>query len=309
MQSVRPGLWTSATGVAVNAGLALTKITAGVLGNSNALIADGIESSADVVGSVVVLGGLLYSARPPDDDHPFGHGKAESAAGLVVALSVLGAAALMAWSCVRAIATPHAPPAPFTLGVLGGIIILKESLYHWTRRIGDQLDSSAVRADAWHHRADALTSFAAFIGVAIALGAGPGWETADDWAALLATAVTVFNGLVLLRQPVSELMDASVDSNSLSTIRTAAANVPGVSGVGRCRVRKSGLELIVDLHLKVPGEISVTAGHAISHEVEARLRALPRPVNQISIHVEPADPQFPNLSPSDRPSPKPPGNP
>jgi len=293
MPDVGPGLRTSGVGVAANVALAMTKITAGVLGNSNALIADGIESTADVISSLVVLGGLWYAARPADADHPFGHGKAESAAGLLVSFSVLGAAALMAWECIHAILTPHARPAWFTLVILGIIIVLKELLYRWAIRVGNELQSSAVKADAWHHRLDALTSLAAFVGIAVAIGGGPGWETADDWAALLATGVTAYNGLQLLRQPVAELMDASVDADSLGLIRRTAADVPGVVGVGRCRVRKSGLELLVDLHLKVPGQITVSAGHDLSHQVEERLRALPRPVNYVSIHVEPADPTYP----------------
>lgn len=291
MPPVGPGLRTSGVGIAVNVALALAKITAGLRGNSNALIADGIESAADVIASLFVLGGLWYAARPADDDHPFGHGKAESAAGLLVALSVLGAAALMASESIRAIRTPHPSPAAFTLVVLGIVIVLKAGMYHWAIRVGHALNSTAVQADAWHHRFDAVTSLAAFVGIAIALWGGPGWATADDWAALLATLMIAWNGVALLRQPIAELMDASVDENSIQTIRRTAVEVPGVAGVGRCRVRKSGLELQVDLHLKVPGEITVTAGHALAHEVEDRLRKLPRPVSYVSIHVEPAAPQ------------------
>ena len=294
MQSVGPGLRTSGVGLAANVVLALTKVSAGVLGHSQALIADGIESTADVIGSLVVLGGLLYAARPADADHPFGHGKAESAAGLMVGMSVLAAAGLIAWASLRAIATPQSAPAGFTLAVLGAIILLKEALYRWVIRVGEQLNSVSVRADAWHHRLDAFTSLAAFLGIAMALWGGPGWEAADAWAAFLASLVIAYNGFQLLRRPLAELMDASADAECVATIRSTAEGVPGVVGVGRCRVRKSGLELLADVHLKVPGHITVTAGHDLAHEVEARLRRLPRAVSYVSIHVEPAKPMFPH---------------
>ena len=294
MQPIGPGIRTSGVGLAANVVLALTKISAGVFGHSQALIADGIESTADVIGSLVVLGGLLYASRPADEDHPFGHGKAESAAGLMVGVSVLAAAGLIAWASLRAINVPPLAPAGFTLVVLGAIILLKEALYRWVIRVGEQIDSAAVRADAWHHRLDAVTSLAAFVGIAIAQWGGPGWEAADAWAAFLASLVIAYNGLRLLQRPIAELMDASADAACVATIRATAAAVPGVVGVGRCRVRKSGLELLADLHLKVPGDITVTAGHDLAHEVEARLRKLPRPVGYVSIHVEPARPKSQN---------------
>ena len=175
-------------GMVINAALAIAKIVAGVLGNAYVLIADGIESTLDVAGSVVIWGGLKFAARPPDETHPYGHGKAEPVAAAIVAGGVIAAAIGLAIQSAREIVTPHHAPAPFTLVVLIAVVVVKELLYRSVIRLGRNVESTAVQTDAWHHRSDALTSLAAFVGITIALIGGAGWESADDWAALFACA-------------------------------------------------------------------------------------------------------------------------
>ena len=235
MRSVKAGLIAASIGMAVNFVLAIVKIVTGIVGHSYALIADGIESTADIVSSIVVWTGLKISSLPPDDDHPYGHGKAESIAGLVVALALLAAAVFIAIQSVREIITPHHAPAWFTLLVLALVIATKETLYRFVFKVGDELTSTAVKGDAWHHRSDALTSAAAFIGISIALMGGPGYESADDGAALLACAIIVFNGYRIFRTALGEIMDAAVPNPMQKEIREIASSVTGVVRVEKCR--------------------------------------------------------------------------
>src|SRR6202521_4938926 len=198
--------WAQA-GLLTNAVLVLAKFVAGIVGHANALVADAVESSADIFSSLIVWMGLSVAARPADDDHPYGHGKAESIAAAVVSLMLLGAATGIAVLAIREIRTPHHLPAPFTLFVAAGVILIKEMLYRRVSRVGREVGSTAVTADAWHHRSDAISSLAAFIGISIAVLGGPGWEAADDWAALVAALIVAVNGARTLRPAISGLMD------------------------------------------------------------------------------------------------------
>jgi len=286
--SVAAGLRISGLALGANLLLALGKITTGVFGNSYALIADGIESTADVFSSFIVWAGLRISVRPADARHPFGYGKAESIAAVIVSLMLLGAAALIATQSIREIRTPHHTPAWFTLVVLVCVVVIKESMYRFVFRVGQDLESSALKSDAWHHRSDALTSVAAFLGIAIALIGGRGFESADDWAALAACTVIVFNGLRLSRGALGEVMDVSVPPKIVASIRTIAAEVPGVAGIEKCRIRKHGLHLAMDIHVTVDGALSVRRGHEIAHTVKDRLLASKHRVNDVTVHVEPS---------------------
>ena len=287
MASVESALRLSKAALAINILLAGAKIAAGVLGNSYVLIADGIESSADVFSSFVVWSGLRLSVLPADANHPYGHGKAESVASAIVSLSLLGAAIIIAIQSVHEILTPHGPPKNFTLPVLVGVILIKEFLFRRVIHAGSTLDSAVLKADAWHHRSDALTSAAALIGILIALVGGPGFETADDWAALVACAVIAWNGIRLLRSTLDEIMDAAVSPDIVGQVRKLAASVDGVVEIEKCRVRKAGLHLALDIHVVVNGDLSVRRGHAIAHEVEAKLRGSQHRINDVTVHIEP----------------------
>jgi cation diffusion facilitator family transporter len=290
MASLETGLRLSKLALVVNALLAATKIAAGVWGNSYVLIADGIESTADIFSSFVVWGGLRLSAKPADEKHPFGHGKAEPLASVLVSLLLLGAAIVIAVQSIHEIVTPHRTPAWFTLPLLLGVIVIKEALFRFAFRAGHSLESTALKSDAWHHRSDALTSAAAFVGISIALLGGPGYESADDWAALLACGVIGWNGLRLIRAALDEVMDASVSPDVVAEVRKLAGDVAGVVAVEKCRIRKVGLHLALDIHIIVDGELSVWRGHEIAHQVKDRLLASQHRINDVTVHIEPAIP-------------------
>jgi cation diffusion facilitator family transporter len=261
-----------------------------VVGNSYALVADGIESTADIVSSLAVWTGLKISALPADEDHPYGHGKAESIAGIIVAVALLAAAVFIAVQSIREIVTPHHAPAWFTLLVLALVIGTKETLFRFVLKVGADLSSTAVKGDAWHHRSDAITSAAAFVGITIALVGGQGYESADDWAALLACAVIFFNGYRLFRTALDEIMDAAPAPEVHAQVRTEAERVAGVIRVDECRVRKSGLGMFVDMQVRVDGNLTVFRGNDIAEEVAARLKASPLGIAGVMVHVEPGQP-------------------
>lgn len=274
-------------GVVVNTVLAGAKLAAGVLGSSFALVADAVESLCDIAGSVVVWGALRYGSRAPDEDHPFGHGKVEALAGLAVSLLVVGAGIGIGVQAVREILTPHDVPKPFTLVVLAIVIVIKESLFRATKRAARRAGSSAGHADAWHHRSDAITSLAAFVGILIAVVGGEGCAVADDWAALLASCVIVINGVLLVREPASELMDKSTPEIERECTRIVLS-VEGFEAVERCHARKSGRMHRVTMHAAVDPAMSVREAHDLTGQAKAAVRAaLPR-VESLLIHIEPA---------------------
>ena len=288
--AVDRGTKSSLVGISVNLGLALTKCTAGFLGHSFALVADGLESAADVVSGLVVLFGLKLSVKPPDADHPYGHGKAEPIAAIVVGVSLLGAAGTIIYESLHQILTPHPLPRPYTLVVLAGVLIIKELLFRYVGRVGESIASTAVRTDAWHHRSDAITSAFAFCGISVALIGGTGWESADDWAALCAGLVIIYNAVKQTRPALWEITDSAPEDQSLEArIRSIAANQSGVIGLDKLHARKMGLSYYVDLHIVVNGQLSVREGHRLAHKVEAEvLKALPQ-VSEVLVHVEPEE--------------------
>jgi cation diffusion facilitator family transporter len=287
--NMQTGARAALAGMLVNVVFAAAKISAGLFGNSYVLIADGIESALDIAGSVVIWGGLKFASRPPDETHPYGHGKAEPLAAGIVAAGVLLASVGLAIQSVREIFTPHHGPAPFTLVVLVLVIVTKEFLYRAVMRIGKNVESTAVQTDAWHHRADALTSVAAFIGISVALIGGEKWYSADDWAALFACAVIAYNGWRLFVPALHEILDTAPRGEIVATIERAAASVPGVLEVEKCLVRKMGISFYVDLHVGVNGGISVREGHDIAHKVKDAIKQTNTRIADVLVHVEPAD--------------------
>ena len=278
-------------GVAVNCLLALLKLGAGWIGNSNALVADGLESTLDVLSSAMIWGALKYAERPPDSDHPYGHGKMESLAGAGGALLLLIAGVLVATGSLKEIlagALNRPPPAAFTLAVLVAVVVIKEGLFRLGRRRGREVESSAVQSDAWHHRSDALTSLAAAIGITVCLVGGPAWVSADNWAALFSCAIIAFNGVRMLKASVGELLDEQAPGEVIEGIMAAARAVEGVDNVEKCRVRKSGLSLLADIHVRVQGEVTVTDGHFIAHRVKDALMGGDFNLLDVTVHIEPA---------------------
>jgi len=276
-------------GMIVNSIFAIAKILGGFFGHAYVLIADGIESGLDVAGSFVIWSGLKVAARPPDASHPYGHGKAEPIAAMIVAVGVVAAAVGLAIQSVREIFLPHHAPAPYTLVILVVVIMIKETLFRYVNRIGRDIDSTAVQTDAWHHRSDALTSAAAFIGISVALIGGRRWQSADDWAAIFACAVIATNGIRLLRPAFYEIMDTA-PRKIVKSVCSVASSVPGVIDVENCRARKMGLDFYVDLHVGVNGNISVHEGHEIAHRVKAAIQQSNSRVADVLVHIEPAQP-------------------
>lgn len=284
------GVRLAQTGLAVNGVLALIKLVAGVVGHSYALVADAVESFADLFSGVVVWSGVRIAAREADADHPFGHGKAEALAALVVGLLLVGAAVGIALKAVAEIRTPHHAPAPFTLGVLVGVVVVKEWLFRYVFRGGRALGSSAVTADAWHHRSDAITSLFAFVGISVALLGGPGWEAADDVAALLASGLIAATGVRILRPAVDELMDRAPDPSFLDTASAAALAVPGVRAIEKLRGRKLGRYYLLDLHVQADPALSLHEAHILSGMVKSSIRDRLPMVRNVLVHMEPHEP-------------------
>jgi cation diffusion facilitator family transporter len=283
------GLRSTILGILANAILAVIKGIAGVLGNSYALIADAIESTTDIASSLIVWGGLKISGIPPDIDHPYGHGKAEPLAATVVGLFLFAVAAGIAIQSAREIVTPHHAPAAFTLIVLIAVVVIKESLFRFVFTVGKSIESTAVKSDAWHHRSDAITSASAAVGISIALIGGPGYESADDWAAMFASVVIAFNAFRIIRPAINEVMDAAPTSEIDNAVRKTAEKVNGVVGLEKCRMRKMGLWYYVDLHVTVEGSIAVREGHEIAREVKSRILADHANIADVLVHIEPSD--------------------
>jgi cation diffusion facilitator family transporter len=287
--NLQTGARVALLGLLINIVLATAKIFAGLVGNAYVLIADGIESTLDIAGSIIIWGGLKFAARPPDATHPYGHGKAEPVAAIVVSMGVLAAALGLAIQSVREIFLPHHAPAPFTLLVLISVIIAKEILYRYVMRFGRDVESTAIQTDAWHHRTDAMTSIAAFIGISVALVGGEAWQSADAWAALFACAFIGANGYRLLRPALFEIMDTAPRGDIVKVVQAAARSVPGVVEIEKCFIRKMGLSFYVDLHVGVDGNISVREGHRIAHAVKRAIQESDKRIADVLVHIEPTE--------------------
>ena len=288
----RAAIRAAQTGLVVNALLAAVKLAAGIFGHTYALVADAVESTADIVASLVVWGGLHIAAQPADENHPYGHGKAEALAAAVVSLMLIVAALGIAAEAVREIMTPHRPPAPWTLGVLVAVVLVKWLLARRVGALGSSMDSTAVSADAGHHLSDAITSAAAFLGIAVALvatrmGAGQAWAAADDWAALFASGVIAYNGVHLLRPALHDLMDRMPGQEVVGPVERAARGVDGVLDVEKLVVRRAGTALWVDIHVQADGRTPLDAAHVISGKVKGAIRAAVPRVHGVLVHMEP----------------------
>lgn len=275
-------------GLAANALLACGKLAAGIFGHSQALIADAVESFADVFSSVVVWRGLVIAEAPADEEHPYGHGKAEPIAAAIVSTMLLLAAAGIAVHSIRELTTPKTVPRPYTLLVLVIVIVIKEGLFRFVSREAEAVKSTAVHTDAWHHRSDVITSIAAAIGISISLLGGPAYATADDIAAIVAAGIIARNGWVLLRPSLDELMDRAPGATFHEQVRKIAEDIPGVDCVEKCAIRKMGYHHFVDIHVQVDPEMSVRRAHEIAHSVKDHIRNTLSSVRDVLVHIEPS---------------------
>lgn len=270
-----------------NIGLASIKWLAGFFGNSYALIADAIESTTDIFTSLLVLFGLRYASRPADENHPYGHGRIEPLVTFLVVGFLTVSAGVIAYESIKNIQTPHQLPKSWTLLVLGLIILWKEASYQIVMKKSRETNSSALKADAWHHRSDAITSVAAFIGISIALFLGKGYEAADDWAALFASGFILYNCYLIVRPALGEIMDENLYDDIIEAIKEKSLQVEGVQDTEKCFVRKAGMKYHVDLHIEVDADMTVRDSHRVAHQLKDYLQAEIPELDQILIHVEP----------------------
>ena len=275
------------TGIALSVVLVFIKGIAGIFGSSYALIADAIESASDIITSLILWLGIRIAARQPDKSHPYGHGKAEPIAAIVVAISLFAAALIIALQSIENMFTPHDLPAAFTLWVLALVVIGKELLFRYVIKIGEETESSAVKADAWHHRSDAITSAAAFVGISIALWGGKGYEAADDWAALFSSVIICINAYFIIKPAFAEIMDAAPSDEMVEKTIQVAQSVEGVMEIEKCLIRKMGFEYFADMHVKVNGNLSVYEGHRIAHMVKDAILKDNDKISDVLIHIEP----------------------
>ncbi len=275
--------------IAGNTFVAIIKWITGLLGNSYGLIADAIESTCDIFSSFLVLFGLKYAAKPADKNHPYGHGKMEPVLTFVVTGFLITSATIIVFQSIENIRTPHELPAKFTLIVLGVIIVAKELFYRKVKKSGETTNSSLLKADAWHHRSDAITSLAVFIGILIAIVMGKGYETADDWAALFAAGFIYYNSFLIFRPALGEIMDEHFYDDLIDEIRKISATVSGIIDTEKCFVRKSGLTYHVDLHAIVDANITVKEGHEIAHRLEDELKKAIPDIADVLVHIEPSE--------------------
>lgn len=268
-------------------GLAIIKWLAGFFGNSFALIADAIESSSDVFSSILVLLGIKYSQRPADKTHPYGHGRIEPLITFMVVLFLVISATVIAHQSIINLRTPHDPPKAWTLIILAVIIIWKEISYQVVNRQAKASNSTSLKADAWHHRSDAITSVAAFIGISLALWLGEGYEYIDDWAALFAAGFILYNCYYIFRPALGEIMDENLFEDMVKAIKDKSLEVHGVLATDKCFVRKIGMAYIVDLHAVVDANLSVKEGHDIAHAVKDYLIKEIPDISNVFVHIEP----------------------
>jgi cation diffusion facilitator family transporter len=270
-----------------NTSLAIIKGLAGFFGNSYALIADAIESTTDIFASFLVLFGIKYSNKPADKNHPYGHGRAEPLITFLVVGFLITSATIIAYESIINIGTPHELPKPWTLIVLGAIIIWKEYSFRVVMKRSIQTNSSSLRADAWHHRSDAITSVAAFLGISIALVLGNGYESADDWAALFASGFILYNSYQIFRPALGEIMDEHLYDDLIEQIRIVSLQVDGIIDTEKCFIRKAGMQYHVDLHAIVDSNSTVKEGHDLAHKLKDTLREEIPELGNVLIHVEP----------------------
>jgi len=283
-QSRQAALW----GVAITLTLGIAKLAGGLLGNSLSLLSDAVHSLGDAFAAAAVVGALAWAQQPADQEHPYGHSRAEAIAGSNVALLLILSGLWVIWEAIHGFAQPAPPPEVYTLAIAAASVLLNEGLYQYSSRVAQGTGSSALLAASWDQRVDAFSSLAVLVGLALAKWGGPTWHSSDHVAALIVAVVILWTGSSLFLSSVQELMDRQADPAILEKVRQAALTVPGVRGVEKLLVRKSGLEYLVDIHVEVDPEITVREGHGIGHAVKDLLMSQFITVKDVLVHIEPA---------------------
>ncbi|MGO9596596.1 MAG: cation diffusion facilitator family transporter [Isosphaeraceae bacterium] len=275
-------------GLGANLVLGIAKLTGGVVGRSYALISDAVNSLGDVFTSVAVLLAFRVAQKPADDEHPYGHTRAEAIAGSNIAVLVIVSALLVGYGAIRGLVDhPREIPPVWTLAIAGANVIIKEALYQYNFRLGRRAGSIAIIANAWDHRADALSALAVLAGLLVVRLGGDRFLAIDALAGLFVVAVILTSAVRLLWSSAQELMDAQADPAFVEQIRAVAAAVEGVKRIDKLWVRKSGLEYLVDIHTQVDAGKTVDEGHRISHLVKDELLDRFTNLRDVLVHLEP----------------------
>lgn len=287
MSKIKTAINASYFSVIGNIVLAIVKGLAGVFGHSYALIADAIESTTDIFASILVLLGLKYANKPADENHPYGHGKAEPLITFLVVGFLITSAVIIIHEGIVNLGKQRELPKGWTLIVLGIIIIWKEISYRFVVKKSKETGSSSLKADAWHHRSDAITSVTAFVGISMTLLLGEKFANADIYAAFFAAVFILYNSYLIFRPALGEIMDENLHEDLIDEIRKVSLTVDGILDTEKCLIRKSGMRYHVDLHAVVDGTKSVKEGHELAHKLKDELQRKIESIKEVLIHIEP----------------------
>jgi cation diffusion facilitator family transporter len=283
----REGARIAIISMALSGVLAIAKLIAGWLAGSASVVADGVESAGDVVASGIVLLGLTIAARPPDKNHPYGHGRFETLTGLVTGLGLALVGAGIIWKSLQDVGLRHAPPASFALWPVAASVALKSAMAVVKLRVGRRIRSAALVADAWNDAVDILSGTVALLAVGLAILNPERFLAADHYGGAAIGCIVILLGLRVVHETSLTLMDTMPDEEMMATIRATALQVPGALDVEKCYARKTGLRYHVDLHLEVDPELTVRRSHAIAEEVRNRVKGELAWVEDVLVHVEP----------------------
>jgi cation diffusion facilitator family transporter len=287
MSKIKTAINASYFSIIGNIALAIIKGLAGFFGHSYALIADAIESTTDIFASILVLMGLKYANKPADKNHPYGHGKAEPLITFLVVGFLITSAIIIMHEGIVNLGKQRELPKAWALIVLGIIIIWKEISYRFVVKKSKETGSSSLKADAWHHRSDAITSVTAFIGISMTLLLGEEFVNADIYAAFFAAIFILYNSYLIFRPALGEIMDENLHEDLIAEIRKVSLTVDGILDTEKCLIRKSGMKYHVDLHAIVEGKQSVKEGHYLAHKLKDKLQSEIESIEEVLIHIEP----------------------
>lgn len=267
--------------------LALANVSAGLIARSTSVVAAGLEFAGDVLASLIVFFGMLMASRPPDEDHPYGHGRFEILAGLIVGFILVLAGIGIAARSLNKVGEAHAAPGALAIWSLAVSMAIKSSLAWAKFRVGRRIGSAAVVADAWNDTVDLLSAMAALGAVSLAIYDPDRFLAADSYGGFVVGVIVVLTGVRVVRDTSMELTDTAPAPGLLQEIRRQAIQVPKVEAVEKCFARKTGLQYHVDLHIEVAPEMTVAESHYIAHKVQDHvLRTVPS-VAGVLVHIEP----------------------
>jgi cation diffusion facilitator family transporter len=284
-------------GIAVNIVLAVFKLAAGIYGDSQAVVADGIEALLDVFTVMLVYAGSRFWTRPPDETHPFGHGRMETLVAVCIGMSLVGAAVGIGWKSIATLHEQHATPPGWIAAAAAVVSVLgKEILYRWTLGIGRRIKSVAVIATAWHYRSDAFSSLPVVVAVTGAIVL-PSWTFLDHLGAVVVSMFILHAAFKITWPSIKQLIDVGAPAEVRRRIRDIVCASPGVLQVHDIRTRWIGTSIQADLHIVVDGGLTVREGHDIAKDVEGRLIREIEEVVDIVVHVEPPEEALPEEDP------------